>query len=79
MKNSGGKIKKNALAARKENYFPWEKDWYSLIRYSLIWYCICYPSSSYQKESCINSIIIDPDSFGKGTTKKRNIDWLNGV
>jgi hypothetical protein len=34
---------------------------------------------SCQKESYISSIIIDLASFSKGTTRKRNIDWLNGV
>jgi hypothetical protein len=31
------------------------------------------------KESCISSIIIDQDSFGKGTVRKRSIGWSNGV
>jgi hypothetical protein len=31
------------------------------------------------KESCTNQIITILDSFGKGTTRKRNIDWLKRV
>jgi hypothetical protein len=38
-----------------------------------------FHSSYYGKESYINWITNGLDSFGKGTSRKRNIDWLKGV
>ena len=67
------------LVVGKTSYYLLVEDWFSSTQYLVIWYCIWYLSFSCQKESCVNWIISDQDSFGKEIVKRKNIDWLAGM